>query len=83
MKALIYLVAGVAFVLGCISVFWSLAADITFDEQVAYVKSWFGESVEDSAASNVSESASKLGKVLKNNFEEAQDVYENGAKYNN
>lgn len=81
MKGLIYLIAGVAFILGCISVFWSLAADITFDEQVQIVQGWFGDSYEDTAASNVSESASKLGRVLKNNFEEAQDVYENGAKY--
>ena len=81
MKSFIYLVLGVVFVLGCISFFWNLTTDATLDEQIQYIKSAFSDSVEDSAASNVSESASKLGKVLKNNFDEAQDVYENGPKY--
>ena len=81
MKGLLYLFAIFAVVIGCASAFWSVLGDVTIDEQIQYVKGWFGESVEDSAASNVSESASKLGKVLRNNFKEAQDVYENGAKY--
>ena len=81
MKGLLYFIVILAVIIGCISAFWGVAGDVTLDEQIQIVKSWFGESVEDSAATNVSESASKLGKVLKNNFEEAQDVYENGAKY--
>lgn len=81
MKSLLYFVVGLFFILGCISVFWNVTTDATLDEQIQYIKSMFSDSLEDSAASNVSESASKLGKVLKNNFDEAQDVYENGAKY--
>lgn len=81
MKGLFYFVVILAVIVGCISAFWAVAGDVTIDEQIQTVKSWFGESVEDTAATNVSESASKLGKVLKNNFDEAQDVYQNGAKY--
>lgn len=81
MKNLFYFIVILAVAVVCISAFWSLAGDVTVDEQIQIVQSWFGESVEDTAASNVSESASKLGKVLKNNFEEAQDVYQSGAKY--
>jgi len=81
MKGLLYLVFALAVIAGCVSAFFATIGDVPFDEQMQYVQSWFGDSYEDTAASNVSESASKLGKVLKNNFEEAQDVYENGAKY--
>lgn len=81
MKGLFYFIIILAAVLFAISAFWSLTADVTFDEQIQIVQGWFSDSYEDTAASNVSESASKLGKVLKNNFEEAQDVYQNGAKY--
>ena len=45
-----------------------------------YLKVTFSESVEGSAASNTAESASRLGKVLKDNFDEAQQVYEHGAE---
>lgn len=83
MKKFLYFIVGIAVILGFISAFWWLETGETLDEQVDYVKESIDESVEDTAASNVAESASKLGKVLKNNFDEAQDVYQNGieAKY--
>lgn len=81
MKKLLYFFIVLAAILFAISVFWTLTTDITLDEQIQYVKGVFSGSMEDTSASNISESASKLGKVLKNNFDEAQDVYQNGAKY--
>lgn len=79
MKSLLYLVLALVVIAGAISAFWWVAYDTPIDEQIEVIKASVGESVEDSAASNVSESASKLGKVLKGSFEEAQDVYQNGA----
>ena len=83
MKGLMYFILAVCFVIGSVSAFWWLAKDVPLEEQIEYVKSKFSSSVEGSAVSNTTESATKLGRVLKNNFNEAQDVYENGAKYNN
>ncbi len=68
--------------LGAISGGWYFATGRTIPEQIEYVKFTFTESTSSETASNTADSASKLGKVLKNNFDEAQDVYENGAKYN-
>lgn len=80
MKALMYFL--LIIFAGCVvvaSYFWGVK-DIPFDEQIEYVQSKFYEGVEDSPVTNTTESATKLGKVLKNSFEEAQDVYENGAE---
>lgn len=83
MKALLYFVLVVCFLLGAASAFCWLVKEMPLDEQIEYVQSLIGESVEDTAVSNTTESATKLGKVLKTNFDEAQDVYQNGAKYSN
>jgi len=83
MKGLSYFALIVCFVIGCTSAFLWLVKEMTIDEQIEYVKSLVGNGVEDTAVSNTAESATKLGKVLKNNFDEAEDVYKNGAKYNN
>ena len=59
--------------------FWGIK-DISFDEQIAFIQSKINQKSADSVISNTSESASKLGKVLQGSFEEARDVYENGAE---
>ena len=82
MKGFFYFILAVCFIICSISAFWWLAREVTLEEQIDYVKAMIGDSVEGSAVSNTTESATKLGKVLKSNFNEAQDVYENGAKYN-
>ena len=65
------------------SAFWWLQTGETIEEQIDYVKETLSDGVEDTSVSNVADSASKLGKVLKNNFDDAQNVYQNGieAKY--
>ena len=80
MKGFIYLLLTLAFLVVAASLFWWVAEDVPFAEQVEIVKAKVGENIEDSAASNTAESASKLGRVLKNNFDEAQDVYQHGAE---
>ena len=82
MKGFLYFILAVCFVLGSASAFCWLVKEMPLDEQIEYVKSMIGSSVDGTPVSNTTESATKLGKVLKNNFDEAQDVYENGAKYN-
>ncbi len=80
MKALMYFLF-VAFC-GCIiisSYFWGVK-DIPFDEQIEYIQSKIYSSAESTVAADTAKSATKLGKVLKNSFDEAQDVYENGAE---
>ncbi len=83
MKKFLYFIVGVAVVLGFISAFWWLQTGETIEEQIEYVKETLSDGVEDTSVSNVADSASKLGKVLKNNFDDAQNVYQNGieAKY--
>lgn len=80
MKALLYFLLIVfAGSVVIASYFWGVK-DIPLDEQIEYVQSKFFESMEDTPVSNTTESATRLGKVLKNSFDEAQDVYENGAE---
>lgn len=83
MKILLYFILAVAFIFGGFSAFWWMSEDMPLDEQIDYVKAYLSDSVEGNAASNTAESASKLGKVLKGKFDEAQDVYEEsiGATY--
>ena len=76
MKGFVYFIIAVIVLAGFGSAFWWLAPE----EQLEYLKVTFSESVEGSAASNTAESASRLGKVLKDNFDEAQQVYEHGAE---
>ncbi len=80
MKGLLYFVVIMAIIAGIGSGFWWLADGSTPQEQLEYLKVTFHESMEDSAAANTAETASKLGNVLKNNFDEAQEVYEHGAE---
>lgn len=80
MKGLLYFVITLAVIAGIISAFWWLIDGSTPQEQLDYLKVTFSEAVDDSAASNTAESASKLGRVLKDNFEDAQQVYEHGAE---
>lgn len=80
MKGLLYFILGIVVIVIIVSAFMWGVGDMTFDEQIEYVKATVNESVSDNAASNTAESAAKLGKVLKGNFDEAQDVYENGAE---
>lgn len=80
MKKIVYFIAAIAVLAGFVSAFWWLADGSTPEEQLEYLKTTFSESMDDSIASNTAETASKLGKVLKGSFDEAQDVYENGAE---
>lgn len=80
MKGLLYFILTLVVIAGIISGFWWLIDGSTLQEQLEYLKVTFSETVEGSAASNTAESASKLGRVLKDNFEDAQQVYEHGAE---
>ena len=80
MKGFVSFIIAVIVLAGFGSAFWWLADGSTPEEQLEYLKVTFSESVEGSAASNTAESASRLGKVLKDNFDEAQQVYEHGAE---
>ena len=82
MKGFFYFILAIAFIVGAISAFWWVSDDSTLDDQIETVKNMVQDNVDGTAASNTAESASKLGKVLKHNFEEAQDVYEQGAEAN-
>lgn len=60
----------------CVSAFWWLVRGVPVEEQIEYVKSMISDNTEDTAVSHTADSASKLGKVLKDNFDQAQEVYE-------
>lgn len=72
MKALVILVV----LLGIGSATWWATQGLTLQEQLEYLKVTFHSE----SAENTANSAAKLGKVLKSNFDEAQDVYEHGAE---
>lgn len=76
MKALLYFIL----LLAVGSLVWWQVYDVTPQEQLEYIKVSISNSKGGEAISNTSESASKLGKVLKGSLEEAQDVYYNGAE---
>ena len=76
MKALLYFI--LLLVVG--SIVWWQVYGVTPQEQLEYIKVSISNSKGGEALSNTSESASKLGKVLKGSLEEAQDVYYNGAE---
>lgn len=61
---------------GYIAFKWVSEDDTTVGEQLEIVKDKVSESYEDTAVSNTADSASKLGKVLKGSFDEAQGVFE-------
>lgn len=72
MKAVIILVV----LLAAVSAGWWAVAGVTPEEQLEYLK----VSLQSEKAENTANSAAKLGKVLKSNFDDAQDVYQNGAE---
>lgn len=72
MKALVILVV----LLGVGSAAWWATQGLTPQEQFEYLKTTFHSE----SAENTANSAAKLGKVLKSNFDDAQDVYEHGAE---
>lgn len=72
MKAIVVLVI----LLAVGSAAWWVTLGLTPAEQLEYLK----VTLQSESASNTVDSASKLGKVLKSNFNEAQDVYEHGAE---
>lgn len=72
MKAIVILIA----LLAAGSAVWWAVAGVTPEEQLKYLK----VTLQSESAENTANSASKLGKVLKSNFEDAQDVYEHGAE---
>lgn len=76
MKGLFYLIIFIA--LGS-AIWWYLDGSTPL-QQVEYIKSSMSDSFAGEKTSNATESASKLGKVLKDNFNEAQQVYEHGAE---
>ncbi len=79
MKGLLYFIFVFACVLGVVSGIWYWQTGATIYDQVEYVKANFLDGANE-GASNTVQSASKLGKVLKGQLEEAQDVYHNGAE---
>lgn len=83
MKGFIYFLLFLAVIAGGVSAYWYKVKGMSIEEQKVYVKTMFDNSKGKEAASNTADSASKLGRVLKKNFDEAQDVYQNGpeAKY--
>jgi hypothetical protein len=76
MKAVIYIV--VLLILG--STVWWFVSGKAPDEQLSVIKANISHSTSVEGATHTADSASKLGKVLKKNFEEAQEVYQNGAE---
>ncbi len=80
MKALLSFVVAVLVLAGIGSGIWWLTGGPEPMAQIEYLKATFAQSTGGTAAGNTAESASKLGKVLRDNFEEAQDVYQNGAE---
>ena len=76
MKFLLYFVILVSIV----SLVWWQVYGVAPKEQMEYIKLSISDSIGGKALYNTSESASKLGKVLKGSLEEAQDVYHNGAE---
>ncbi|MBQ2884175.1 MAG: hypothetical protein IJE43_10465 [Alphaproteobacteria bacterium] len=76
MKVLLYFIL----LLAVGSIVWWQVYGVTPQEQLEYIKVSISNSKGGEALSNTSESASKLGKVLKGSLEEAQDVYYNGAE---
>ncbi len=80
MKGFIYFLLFLAVIAGGVSAYWYKAKGMSIDEQIVYVKSMISNSKGGEAASNTADSASKLGRVLKKNFDDAQDVYQNGAE---
>lgn len=87
MKGFISLIISLAVITAIASGVWYFVDGTTPQEQLDYLKATVsqGAGTGSEKASNTAESASKLGKVLKANFDEAQDVYQNGAeaKYDN
>ncbi|MBR5598420.1 MAG: hypothetical protein IKW39_00100 [Alphaproteobacteria bacterium] len=79
MKNFIYSIFTIGCVLAAISGIWYLQTGATFEDQVEYIQVNFLDGVGETA-SNTANSASKLGRVLKDNFDDAKDVYENGAE---
>jgi hypothetical protein len=80
MKGLLYIILFLAVVVGCYSAYLWGMKDMPIEEQITYVREKY---IDKTPISHTADSASKLGKVLKGNFEEAEDVYKNGpeAKY--
>ena len=72
MKAIVILIA----LLAAGSAAWWAVAGLTPEEQLDYLK----VTLQSESANNTADSAAKLGKVLKSNFDDAQDVYQNGAE---
>lgn len=77
MKGLLYILLFLVFVVGCYSAYLWGMKDMTAEEQIEYVKARY---IDKTPVANTADSASKLGRVLKSNFEDAQDVYQNGAE---
>ncbi len=80
MKGLLSFILAVLVLAGIGSGIWWMTGGPEPVAQIEYLKAIFAETTGGTAAANTAESASKLGKVLRDNFEEAQDVYQNGAE---
>lgn len=80
MKGLISFIIAIVVLVGIGSGIWWMSGGPEPMEQLEYVKAMLSQSSGGEAASNTADSASKLGKVLRDNFEDAQDVYQHGAE---
>ena len=73
MKNFIYSIFTIGCVLAAISGIWYLQTGDTFEDQVEYIQVNFLDGVGETA-SNTANSASKLGRVLKDNFDDAKEA---------
>lgn len=80
MKGFVFFIFIISVIAGIGSVVWWKVYNVTPQEQLEYIRYTFNNSTGGEATSNTVDSASKLGKVLKDRFNEAQNVYENGAE---
>lgn len=80
MKGLISFIIAIAVLVGIGSGIWWMSGGPEPMGQLEYVKAMLSQSSGGEAASNTADSASKLGKVLRDNFEDAQEVYQHGAE---
>ena len=80
MKSFIYFLLFLVVIACGVSAYLYKVKNLSVEEQIEYVKAMFDGSTSGQVASNTANSASKLGRVLKKNFDNAQDVYQNGAE---
>ena len=80
MRSFVYFLLFLAVIACGVSAYLYKVKNLSVEEQIEYIKTMFDDSTSGQVALNTANSASKLGRVLKKNFDDAQDVYQNGAE---